>query len=384
MPLALFLLPLAFFLAAACAPAGAPVPAAPATAPGFLPQPPAAAPSPGESASPGGILIYAQQAAMQTLHPWKGDITIARSLSGVYEPLLRLDHREGLHYRRDNEIKPGLAERWENLDPTTFVFHLRKNVKWHDGQPMTADDVVYSLQSWTDAEKAPEPRRSAGGLIKSAEKVDASTVKVTIKWPSINFLQFLSYTQRNVYIAPKHVEDHAKAVVGTGPFKVVKADINNVVIVERNPDFYLPGRPYLDGGKVFQNMERGAQQAAFVARGLDLINVGDQAQHDALKKLVSADSRSTSYLQNRGVSLYMKLDRPPFGDIRVRRAMHLAIDRQGLVKTVTFGAGAINPPGGLALHGFSIPLEEMKTLPGWRQPKDEDLAEARRLLTEAG
>ncbi|MBI2911747.1 MAG: ABC transporter substrate-binding protein, partial [Chloroflexi bacterium] len=254
--------------------------------------------------------------------------------------------------------------------------------KWHDGQTMTADDVLYSLQTWTDAEKAPEPRRSAGGLIKSVEKVDGFTVKVTIKQPSINFLQFMAF-QRNVYIAPKHVEDLSKTVTGTGPFKVVKAELDNVVVVERNPDFYLPNKPHLDGGKVFQSMERGAQQAAFIAKGLDLINVGDQAQFDALKKLIPADVKTTSYLQNHGVSLYMKFQ-PPFDDIRVRRAMHLAVDREGLLKTVTFGAGAINPPGGLALHGFSIPLDELKKLPGWRQPKDEDIAEAKKLLAAAG
>jgi peptide/nickel transport system substrate-binding protein len=80
----------------------------------------------------------------------------------------------------------------------------------------------------------------------------------------------------------------------------------------------------------------------------------------------------------------MKLDKPPFNDIRVRKAVHLAIDRDGLVKTVTFGAGAINPPGGLALSSGAIPLEELRKLPGWRQPKDEDIAEAKRLLAEAG
>jgi peptide/nickel transport system substrate-binding protein len=135
---------------------------------------------------------------------------------------------------------------------------------------------------------------------------------------------------------------------------------------------------------VFNGMERGAQQAAFIARGIDSIVAADQAVFAGLKKQVGEGVKSESYLQTSGNSIYMKQDRPPFNDIRVRRATHLAIDRQGLLKTVTFGAGAINPPGGLALHAFSLPLEELVKLPGWRQPKDQDLAEAKRLLAEAG
>ncbi len=368
-------------LGTACAPAGAPASPVTAGVPAFQAERQPA--SPASEAKRGGILMQAQQGAMETLHPWKGDATIARALSGVYEPLVRLDHREGFDFRRDKEIKPGLAERWENPDPVTYLFHLRRNVKWHDGQPMTADDVVFSLRTWMDPKEAPEPRRSAGALLKEVEKIDQYAVRVTTVRPSAGFLEFMAF-QRNVYIAPKHVADLAKTVVGTGPFRVVKADINSVVVVERNADFYLPERPYLDGGKVFSGMERAQQQAAFIAKAIDFTIAGDQAQFEALKKQVGEQVKSASYLQNYGVSLYMKLDRAPFSDIQVRRAAHLAIDRQGLIKTVTFGAGAINPPGGLALHGASIPLEEMQTLPGWRQPKDQDVAEARRLLAEAG
>ncbi len=365
----------------ACAPAIAPAPAAPApSAPAAPGQP---APSPAVAAPKrGGIIAYAQRAVLQTLHPWKGDITITRAFSGVYEPLLRMDHREGVDFRRERELKPGLAERWENVDPTTFVFHLRKNVKWHDGKPFTADDVVYSLETWTDAAKAPEPRRSVGGLVATVEATDPFTVKVTTKRVSADFLGMFAF-QRNVFIGPKHVEDLAKTVVGTGPFKVVKATPTSVIIVERNPDFYLPERPYLDGGKVFVGMEEQQQQAAFIAKELDLINLGDQAQFDALKKQVP-EAKTPPYLQPNGYSLYPRQDRPPFNDLRVRKALHLAIDRQGLIKTATFGAGGINPPGGLGLHAFSIPQEELLKLPGYRQPKDADIAEAKRLLAEAG
>jgi len=378
----LALLTLTAGLAAACAPAApAPAPVAPAPQAAYIPERAPAQTQPSEG-KPGGILVYAQQSAVFNLHPWKGDIQNARAFSGVYEPLVRYDHREGVDFRRDREIKPGLAERWETVDPTTYVFHLRKNAKWHDGKPVTADDVVYSALTWMDPKEAPEPNRSAGELVAGAERIDDHTAKITLKRPSSDWLGMHAY-QRNVWILPKHVEDQAKTMVGSGPFRVVKVDPNSALIMERNPDFHTSGRPFLDGAKVYNGMERASQQAAFIAKEMDLINATDLKQHDALKQ-VAPDSITTSYLQTHGNSLYMKQDRPPFSDIRVRRAAHLAVDREGLLKTVTFGAGVVNPPGGLALHGFSIPKEELQTLPGWRQPKDQDLAEAKRLLAEAG
>jgi len=86
-----------------------------------------------------------------------------------------------------------------------------------------------------------------------------------------------------------------------------------------------------------------------------------------------------------GDSLLMKLATPPFEDIRVRRAIHLAVDRQALVKAVAFDIGIINPPGMPGVKtGWAIPQEELLKLPGYRQPKEPDVAEAKRLLSEAG
>jgi len=327
-------------------------------------------------------LLYAQSGKVSNLNPWKGDVSTARALAGVYENLIRMDHREAFDFRVDRELKPGLAESWEIADPTTFVFHLRRNIKWHDGKPLTADDVVYSMRSWTEADKAPEPRRSAGGQIATAEAIDPYTVRVTTKAISAYFLETLAY-QRNVYILPKHVEDVAKNPVGSGAFKVVKQDPDAAVVVERNPDFYIPGRPYLDGGKVHNTMPIATQQAAFAGKAIDFITYSDKAQADAFQKQVP-QVKVSSYCQDHGESVIMKLDKPPFSDIRVRRAIHLAIDRQGLIATTSFGAGKINPPGAIGWQPFAIQEDELLKLPGWRQPKTEDIAEAKRLLAEAG
>ena len=363
-------------LGVACAPTP-PAPAAPAA-----PEPPARAPEAAPQPKRGGIFIFAQPAETPTLHPWKGSIELTRALGPVYDQLVRLDHREGFDFRRELEIKPGLSERWETADPTTYIFHLRKNVKWHDGQSFTADDVVYSLEAWTDAKVAPEPRRGAGALIDSVEKMDQSTVKVRTKRPSSSFLFFIAF-RRNAFVLPKHAEEPGKTLVGTGPFKVARADVSGVVAVERNPDYYKPGQPYLDGGKILSGLDRSAQTAAFIGKGMDLIQLSDKAQFDGLKRQ-AADAKNTSFLGSTVFTMYMKQDRPPFNDVRVRRAAHLAIDRQGLINTVTFGLGKPVPTGGHPVQGYAIPEEELLKLPGWRQPKDQDIAEAKRLLAEAG
>src|SRR5205823_6624263 len=103
-------------------------------------------------------------------------------------------------------------------------------------------------------------------------------------------------------------------------------------------------------------------------------------------KASNPDSRAETFPQNNSYSVFTHVDRPPFSDIRVRRALHLAIDRQAMVSTITFGQGIINPPGlnGARKGGWTLPQDGLLKLPGYRQPKTQDLAEAKRLLAEAG
>ncbi len=370
---------LGFAAVLACAPAAAPPAAGPA-APGApaAPAPPAAEPQ------RGGVLVWASRSVLPNLHPLKGDIALVRGINAIYEPLVRLDHRAGLNYTVDWEVKPGLAQRWEQPNPTTIVFSLVKNAKWHDGQPFTADDVVFTLQTWQDLKQAIRGNEM-GKLFADVAKVDDSTVRLTLKAPSVELLSDMGYLSGQPFIIPKHAADNLERVsVGTGPFKAKSIDPKSFVIVERNPDYWQPGKPYLDGGKILQGIEPSTIQAAFIAKEMDFMNAADKVQHDTIKA-AAPSLQAQPFAFGLSIHYYPRQDRPPFDDIRVRRAIHLALDRPAMHKALTFGEGAINPPGGVgARKGWGIPQEELQTMPGWRQPKDQDLAEAKRLLAEAG
>ena len=363
-----------------CSPAAPPAPPAP-PAPALPPAAAPAAPTPQR----GGIMVYGQRSALVSLSPLKGDSPWWRAFIGSFEPLVRLEWRGVFDWQADQEIKPGLAESWEQPAPNAFVFHLRKNVKWHDGRPFTADDVVFTLEAWRDSAEAPRAY-ALGRNFTAVEKVDPYTVRLTVKDISPDFFPGMAVWSNLPYMLPAHRKDSLDKMplIGTGPMKVKSVVLDGPTVLERNNDYWGPGQPYLDGGKVINRVEPSILQAAFAAREMDLMTVGDRTQFETLQKLVPQLQHHV--FQAAGAkSFFFRQDRPPFNDPKVRQAFHLAIDRQALIKVLTQGDGAVNPPGGAGSKtGWGIAQDELSKLPGWRQPKDQDIAEAKRLLAEAG
>jgi len=194
--------------------------------------------------------------------------------------------------------------------------------------------------------------------------------------------------QRETAIFPKHLHEAGKlfqgveGTVGTGPMRLESFDRNEKIVYKAFPD-YWQGKPHLDGIVAYFVAEPQARLAGFVAKRFDLMRVADKAQHDAAVAQVP-DALSEGFPSSHGYAIYLRVDRPPFNDVRVRRAVHLALNRQDMVKALSFGVGKINPPGASAVNNWAIPEEELLKLPGYRLPKDQDLAEAKRLLKEAG
>lgn len=339
-----------------------------------------------EAKRDGGVLQLAFWAPPRSLDYCKsGNAFGAQALVPVYEGLLSFDYEPGEDFRKQHRLVPLLAERWEQPDDTTYIIHLRQGVKWHDGKPLTADDVVFSLNYLRDAKNACTKRGNLAG-VKSVEKVDAATVKITTDGPMAPLLENLA--QRETSIFPKHLHDAGKlfqgaeGTVGTGPMRLRSFDRNEKIVYEAFPD-YWNGKPHLDGIVAYFVSEPQARLAGFVAKRFDFLRVPDKAQHDAAAMQVPG-AVSEGFPSSHGYAIYMRVDRPPFDDVRVRQAIHLALNRQDMVKALSFGVGAINPPGVSAVHDWAIPEAELLKLPGYRVPKDEDLAEARRLLKEAG
>ena len=298
------------------------------------------------------------------------------------------------------DIRGDLATSWDvSPDGLNFTFHLAENAKWHDGEPVTAEDVVWSIDRMVDPDE-PRPRT---GLIKpyyergAASVVDNVTVKVPTKFPSAAFGGFMAADYNKIF--PKHVyapapdgqgKDPNKTddIIGSGPF-IMETFKKDVVGEFRRFDDYFKKdangiqRPYLDGIDKFLIVDRGTLAAA-VRTGRILFSCGEpHLEADSLLALEEEMGGNLKlYFDLPGIysGIWINTKKLPWSDVRMRKALHLAIDRQELI-------AAIGPVGSEILGAplqpdswFGKSQEDLLSRPGWRQPKEEDRAEARKLV----
>lgn len=296
---------------------------------------------------------------------------------------------------KTQELEPLLASEWKYTDGKTLVISLRKGVKFHNkppvnGREMRASDIVYSLDRILHGK--PSPRAGQFGPVDTIKALDDYTVQVTFKEPFAPFVTYLGDTS-NV-IVPKEAIDKfgdfnkPENAIGTGPF-VMKSYTPDVVgTLTRNDEYFLPGRPYLDGVQFMSVKDRATMMALYRTGRLELGSASRGGITGEEKAALGKTNSTIKFVSLPMASVYellMNVKREPFTDIRVRKAFHLAIDRQGMVLAILGGAGDVAGP--LSPRVFAkeaIPQEELLRLPGYRQPKDEDIAEAKRLLAEAG
>ncbi len=285
-------------------------------------------------------------------------------------------------------LVPELAESWEiSPDGTVYTFHLRRNARFHDGRPVTARDVVYSWERAADpATDSDTVLTYLGDIVGVEERVngqadhisglrviDDYTLEVTIKAPLPYFLMKLTYPtafvvdEANVTSGPEWY----RTPNGTGPYRLIRWDSFEVMIYERNPDFYLgpPAIPY-----VVVQLYSGVGIRLYEAGEIDIASVSpyDVARVTDPNERLSAEVRSSVSLCTTYV--VFDVEQPPFDDARVRQAFTLAFDRQRFIDVVYNGVGV--PARGLyppALPGHDVNLQ------GWPY----DPAAARRLLAES-
>jgi peptide/nickel transport system substrate-binding protein len=348
-------------------------------------------PNPVETAMPqyGGIIRFGQQLPMNFDGHQKvayGPVVTLPTFNQLV--MFSLDYKETV----PENIVGDLAESWEtSADGLEITFKLQRGVRWHDGQPFTAGDVVYSLEKMTD------PNRSAIATsfpaYQSAEKLDDYTVKVRLKYPSAGFMMALA--SGDAVIQATHLAgtdpQSPDFMVGTGPFIVDDFKIRVHLKWERNPNYWKKDKygnqlPYLDGIQFFQTGNVGSNEM-LIARRLDLKNpvtgAGTLNTYQFLK-----DGAPDLLWQRRdrpdGDVIFLNLDHPPLNDVRVRRAMAMVVDEESLIigssDDAIFGVTDI----GILPPGVGLPSEEILELLGWDKPLDERAAEARQLLAEAG
>ena len=268
----------------------------------------------------------------------------------------------------------------------------------HDGVPVTAADIKWTLD--TGAFPEGEPRWFwvfYADSYKGSEVIDDHTIRVDLDFPTPAFLLYLGslYMQ----MQPKHQFDgqtlafreERDNALGSGPFFLTDLDPGVSHFYERNPDYWKPGLPYLDGLKYFTILDGGSTVAAYKTGQVLMSRDAAGALSNAEAVELGKDLAGRLTVQWGGpmsqIALWLNLDKPPFDNVKVRQAINLVIHRPQFIDTLTFGQATLGypfPPD----FWFSIPEREVAELPGFRSLNGEkhpdDIAEAQRLMAEAG
>jgi peptide/nickel transport system substrate-binding protein len=334
----------------------------------------------------GGVLLAVIGADAPSLDPHQeSTFATIQMVAPLYNTLLQIDPYD---YPK---VIGDVATEWKiSPDGLTYTFKIRQGIKFHDGTPLTAADVKATY------DKIVFPKEGTRSIRKihytAVERIDApdgGTVVFKLKFPSASLLGNLA-SPWNV-ILPKHHLDKdpnyfMKNAVGSGPFKYKSYVRGSTFEGERNPDYFIKDRPYLNGYKFFISTETSVRAAA-IRSGRAYIEFRDlpHSEVDAIKKQLGDKVvvQETSQVGQFGVAMQNTVK--PFNDIRVRKALTLGFDRYTGGK-VLYHLTGLKDVGGLMRPGteWAIPQADLEKIPGFWRDAEKSRAEAKRLLAEAG
>ena len=273
---------------------------------------------------------------------------------------------------------PSLATSWKpNGDGSVWTFKLRQGVKFHNGQPMTADDVVYTIQQQCDPKNAANALSVFGGILSPSgvKKVDDHTVAFHLNQPIGSFPYLVSSDNYNSIIVPNKTNfaTWQKTMIGTGAFKLKSYTQNVGANFVANPD-YWGAKPKLAGSAWTFYQSQSPMILALQGGQVDMISALSQAGASALFNNPSYKIVQIHASLHRELS--MRTDQPPFNDARVRQAMALTVDRPGLVKALLNGFGTLGNDSPFA----PIFASTDKSVP----QRALDIAKAKQLMSAAG
>ncbi|MCP5367353.1 MAG: ABC transporter substrate-binding protein [Hyphomicrobiales bacterium] len=284
--------------------------------------------------------------------------------ANIFEGLTRIDQNGG--------VKPALAESWTiSDDGLVYTFKLHKGVKFHDGTDMDSADVKFSLERAMD-EKSTNAQKGLFKPISKVEAPDASTVVVTLSQPTGRFLFNMGWGDA-VVVAPESAEGNKTNPVGTGPFKFKNWTKGDRLTIERNPNYWGTAVKLKSATFKFIS-DPAAATAAVLAGDVDAFpgfpapEALAQFKSDPRLKVVVGSTEGETILSTNNKSKY-------FSDVRVRRAMAHAIDRQAIIDGAMFGYGTPIGSHFAPHHPAYVDLTGMYPY---------DLAKAKALLAEAG
>jgi peptide/nickel transport system substrate-binding protein len=327
---------------------------------------------------PPGLLVH-ESATISNVWP----MSPCYSNLVIFDPLKPLDSAE--------TVIPELAEKWSWQDNyRNLVFFLRRNVKWHDGRPFTSADVKYTFDAVREAPDSvgklrTSPRKDWYANVEAIEAPEPHTVVFRLKRPQPSLLLMFASGYSPVFPAHVPVAELRQRCVGTGPFRQKEYLRGQLIELERNPSYFVPERPYLDGIRYTIIRERGTRLAALQAGRVDAFLPLEMTKAMADAARAQAPSLViTEVGQNGSDNVILNHKRAPFDNPAVRQAVNLALDRNAYVRSVRQNGavtGAALMPKPLGFWG--LPDPELRTLAGYRDPA-KDKAEAKRLLAGAG
>ena len=362
----------------------------------------------GTAAAAGTMLGHARLAHAQT--PKRGGALNLRLWDPPhFDPHLTISYKTHIPYTFTHSrlikhkagpgVQPGtfplegdLAESWTQPSPNVYVFKLRRGVRWHNkppvnGREVVADDVIYSIERFKTV-----TGNANAYMLASLEKVEAPdkyTVRMTLKEPYAWFLDILANPMAVCIIAKETVDKFGdlkkpESVVGTGPWMLDSYRPNIGMTLVRNPSYFVQGLPNIDRIEAFVDEDKASRIAAFITGKYDLGSefpgTIDRVDWEVVKK-ARPNLTTREFPSNVMSHVYMRTDKAPFSDIRVRRAMSLAIDRKAMIDATYEGAGQLNPPVPAALKEWSLPMEQIGEGAIYYKA---DRAAAKKLLAEAG
>ncbi|MGH7277206.1 MAG: ABC transporter substrate-binding protein [Candidatus Rokuibacteriota bacterium] len=313
---------------------------------------------------------------------------------------LSFTHSRLVRHKAGPQVKPGtfeyegdLAESWSQPDEKTYVFKLRKGVRWHpkppvNGRELTAEDVKYTWDRFLTIKG--NANRHMMAMVDKIETPDAHTVKFTLKEPFAWFLEFCATPVALCIVAREAVEKFGdlrkpEAVIGTGPWMLENHEPKVRSVFVRHPNYFVPGLPYIDRVEAIDFNDPAARLAAFLTGQLDagpeFPGTMIRRQDYKLVKDKRANLRFIEFPSNVMVHIGMRTDKAPFDDIRVRKALSLALDRKAIINAIAEGVALITPPVPAALPDWAIPFDQLGEGAKY-YAYDPD--EAKRLLKEAG
>lgn len=315
----------------------------------------------------GGTLVVGMSQDLPGLDPHPSTSTITyQVLSLVFQGLVDFD--------RDFKIRPVLAESWTTSpDGKTWTFKLRKNVKFHNGRAMTASDVKFSLERILDPKTAARGKGSLSG-IESIQAVDPQTVRIHLSRPSGAFLSRIAGTYQAI-LPPEAVQGPAFKAIGTGPFQLTEWKTNERVELKKFDGYWEAGLPYLDAITLKPVPDGTVRLTALKTGDAGFVQLVPLESLAEINASPSKDYVVRTVKGGGGFSaILLNSKKPPFSDVRVRRAVAMAVDKKEVAAGVWRGfAQPINewmPPG--TPFFFSYPDRKV------------DVEGAKKLLAEAG